>query len=208
MFTGIIEEVGIVESIQKKNDLYKIKIRAKKVTDIGLGESIATNGVCLTVTNLGQDFFEADIMKATIDGTTLKEIKKGSFVNLERALPSNGRLNGHIVQGHVDGLGRIIKFVNLNNLVEYHISASKEILKYIVKKGSVTLNGISLTVSKVNADSFVVSIIPTTLKETTLTKLRTGDLINIETDIIGRYIERLFTPYRESEISMDLLKDF
>lgn len=172
-----------------------------------LGDSIATNGVCLTVTNLGDDFFEAEAMLETINNTTFKDLKSGDLLNLERALSPTKRLDGHIVQGHVDGVGKIINIINSNNEIVYKVSADEDLLKYIVNKGSIALDGISLTVSDVDKNSLEVSIIPTTIRETNLKNKKVGDLINIETDIIGRYVYKFLNKEEESGISLEFLKN-
>ncbi|MGI5949456.1 riboflavin synthase [Peptoniphilus sp.] len=208
MFTGIIEELGKLESIKKSKDLYTLNISCHKVLEgTKLGDSIATNGVCLTVTNLGDGFFEAEAMLETINNTTFKELKSKDLLNLERALSPNKRLDGHIVQGHVDGVGKIINIINNNNEIVYKISADEDLLKYVVNKGSVALDGISLTVSDVDKNSLEVSIIPTTIRETNLKDKRVGDLINIETDIIGRYVYKFLNKEEESGISLEFLKN-
>ncbi|MET3618228.1 riboflavin synthase [Peptoniphilus olsenii] len=175
--------------------------------DTSLGDSIATNGVCLTVTDIGNNYFEAEVMPETINNTTFKKLQIGSPLNLERALSSTKRLDGHIVQGHVDGVGKIRDIKNMSHDIVYKISADEDILKYIVNKGSIALDGISLTVSNVNKNSLEVSIIPTTIKETNLATKKIGDLINIETDIIGRYIYKFLNKEEKSSISYEFLKN-
>lgn len=172
-----------------------------------LGDSIATNGVCLTVTKLGEDFFEAEAMLETLNNTTFKDLKVGEVLNLERALSPMKRLDGHIVQGHVDGVGKIIKITHNANEIVYKISADEEELKYVVNKGSVALDGISLTVSLVDRDSLEVSIIPTTIRETNLKDKKLGDSINIETDIIGRYVYKFINKEEKSIIDLEFLKE-
>lgn len=172
-----------------------------------LGDSIATNGVCLTVTKLGEDFFEAEAMLETINNTTFKDLKVGEVLNLERALSPMKRLDGHIVQGHVDGVGKIINITHNANEIVYKISADEEELKYVVNKGSVALDGISLTVSGVDRDSLEVSIIPTTIRETNLKDKKLGDSINIETDIIGRYVYKFINKEEKSIIDLEFLKE-
>lgn len=192
MFTGIVEEVGRVIEIKKNNKQYQISVACQKVIEAcKIGDSISTNGVCLTVTEIGKDFFKADIMPETVRTTNLSSLKKASRVNLERALLSSGRLDGHIVQGHIDGQGRIMKLLKIDDKLEYIISADEELLNFIVYKGSVALDGISLTVSATYDYGFKVSIIPTTIKDTALAFKKEGDYINIETDIIGRYIWKM-----------------
>lgn len=210
MFTGIIREIGEVSSISKSKNLYTVKIGAKKVLEgCKLGDSIASNGVCLTVTELGDDYFSAHIMSQTIENTSLKNLKIGYKINLEPALSLADKLDGHLVQGHVDGVGRIVRIIDENDKREYIIEPPKDLLKYLVKRGSVAIDGISLTVSDLYTDSFKVSIIPTSLKDTNLQYRRLGDLVNIETDIVGKYIERFTRPEEKSSgIDMEFLTKY
>ncbi|MDY3738681.1 MAG: riboflavin synthase [Peptoniphilaceae bacterium] len=203
----MIEEIGTLKNITKKNNLYTLNINAKKVlNDTKVGDSIATNGVCLTVSDIKDNYFEADVMLETINNTTFKNLKLGDVLNLERALLLTDRLNGHIVQGHVDGVGQIINIkINSNDIV-YKLLTNDSLLKYIVKKGSVALDGISLTISNVDKSSFEVSIIPTTIRETNLASKKVGDLINIETDIIGRYIYKFLNNRNKNDIDYEFLK--
>lgn len=200
MFTGIVEEIGRIKSINNKAQLMEITIECKKVLEgTKYGDSIATNGVCLTVTELSSNYFKAQLMKESLNKTNFSSYMPGDRVNLERALRADGRLDGHMVQGHVDGLGKIKKIINKTNNFEIIIQAEKDILKYIVQKGSVCLDGVSLTVSDVGEDFFKVSIIPTTLKETILADKKEGDYLNIETDILGRYIYKIFSRKEEKK---------
>ncbi|WP_276907472.1 riboflavin synthase [Peptoniphilus duerdenii] len=208
MFTGIIEEQGRLNSIRKEKDLYTLNISAKVVLEgTKLGDSIATDGVCLTVTKLGGDYFEAEAMLETINNTTFKELKGGEILNLERALSPTKRLDGHIVQGHVDGVGKIINTTHNSNEIVYKISAEEDVLKYVVNKGSIALDGISLTVSNVDRNSLEVSIIPTTIRETNLKDKKLGDSINIETDIIGRYVYKFLNKEEKSSIDLEFLRE-
>jgi len=209
IFTGIIEEIGVLNSIKKESDLYTLEVSAKKVLeDTKYGDSIATNGVCLTVTEIGSNFYKAEVMVETINSTNFKDLKKGDKLNLERALSPTKRLDGHIVQGHVDGVGEIINIVNNNREVVYRIKFEGENSKYIVEKGSIALDGISLTVSKVCKDYFEVSIIPTTVLETILSNKKVGEKINIETDIIGRYVYSFLNVSNKKEsITLDFLRE-
>lgn len=192
MFTGIIEEMGIVKSIKSK----VITIEANKIfDDLKLGDSIAVNGTCLTVSSFegkaSPKIFNADITSETLSRTNLGDLKSGFKVNLERALTLNGRLGGHIVSGHIDGVG-IIKNISKNaEDIELTIEVPPNLMKYIIEKGSVAVDGISLTVAKVNKNYFSVAIIPHTLKETILYYKKAGDKVNIENDIIGKYVEKL-----------------
>ncbi|WP_348524453.1 riboflavin synthase [Peptoniphilus duerdenii] len=204
----MIEEQGRLNSIRKEKDLYTLNISAKVVLEgTKLGDSIATDGVCLTVTKLGGDYFEAEAMLETINNTTFKELKGGEILNLERALSPTKRLDGHIVQGHVDGVGKIINTTHNSNEIVYKISAEDDVLKYVVNKGSIALDGISLTVSKVDRNSLEVSIIPTTIRETNLKDKKLGDSINIETDIIGRYVYKFLNKEEKNSIDLEFLRE-
>lgn len=196
MFTGIIEEIGTVRRIGSG----RIHIRAKTVLEgVKIGDSIAVNGVCLTVTELGADFFAADVMPETFQRSSLGKLKTGSGVNLERAMAADGRFGGHIVAGHVDGVGKILSTRRDDTAVWYTIEAKPHVLRYIVEKGSITIDGISLTVATVQETSFAVSIIPHTQEHTVLKERREGDLVNLETDIIGKYVEKLMQPAPQTE---------
>ena len=192
MFTGIIEEMGIVKSIKSK----VITIEANKIfDDLKLGDSVAVNGTCLTVSSFSNKIFNADITSETLSRTNLGDLKSGFKVNLERALTLNGRLGGHIVSGHIDGVGIIKNISKKSEDIELVIEVPTNLMKYIIEKGSVAVDGISLTVAKVdnNKNNFSVAIIPHTLKETVLYYKKAGDKVNIENDIIGKYVERLLS---------------
>lgn len=192
MFTGIVEEVGRVQSIRREPANAVLTIAASKVLeDVHLGDSIAVCGVCLTVTSFTASAFTADVMHETLNRSSLGTLKPGSPVNLERAMPANGRFGGHIVSGHIDGTGRITRIRPDGNAVWYTVSASPSLLRYIVEKGSIAIDGISLTVAQVTGRDFSVSIIPHTQGQTTLSARRVGDTVNLETDCIGKYVEKL-----------------
>ena len=192
MFTGIVEEVGEIQNVKKGIKSSRLAIKAKKViNDTKIGDSICTDGVCLTVTNIVGDLFEADVMAETLRKSNLGELKSGSKVNLERALTLETRLGGHLVSGHIDGVGQIISNLKEDNAVWITIEANSEILRYIVKKGSITIDGISLTVAYVDDKTFKVSIIPHTGEETTLLNKKNGSKVNLECDVIGKYVEKL-----------------
>lgn len=192
MFTGIVEEVGRVQSIRREPANAVLTIAASKVLeDVHLGDSIAVCGVCLTVTSFTASAFTADVMHETLNRSSLGTLKPGSPVNLERAMPANGRFGGHIVSGHIDGTGRITRIRPDGNAVWYTISATPSLLRYIVEKGSIAIDGISLTVAQVTGRDFSVSIIPHTQGQTTLSARRVGDTVNLETDCIGKYVEKL-----------------
>ena len=188
MFTGIIEEVGTLHAMAEGS----IVISCHHVLeDVRLGDSIAVNGICLTVTSFGEAQFTADVMPETIRRTSLSELKRGSRVNLERALTPLSRMGGHIVSGHIDGTGQVFSMKQEGNAILLSVQARADILRYIVEKGSVALDGISLTVAAVDKSNFTVSLIPHTRESTNLKEKRQGSKINIETDIIGKYVERM-----------------
>ena len=192
MFTGIIEEVGHVKSLHRGAKSFTLEVEAEKVLEGTLvGDSIATNGVCLTVTSLTGHGFTADVMPETVSRTALGELVSGSPVNLERALSLQTRLGGHIVSGHIDGTGRIADRRQDDTALWLTIECDSKLLRYIIEKGSVTLQGVSLTVARVDARSFAVSLIPHTQAATTLHQAKVGDLVNIENDIIAKYVEKL-----------------
>lgn len=192
MFTGIVEEIGSIKGISKGANSAVLTLSAKKVLeDVSLGDSIAVNGVCLTVTSYRQGEFTVDVMHETMDRSSLSSLKAGSKVNLERAMIANGRFGGHIVSGHIDGTGKIVSVKKDDNAVWYQISADKKILKYIIENGSITIDGISLTVAKVTDRDFSVSIIPHTLENTILAYKSEGHIVNLENDCIAKYVEKL-----------------
>ena len=192
MFTGIIEEKGNVKSIARGRDSAVITVAASHILkDVYLGDSIAVNGVCLTVTSYSDSSFTADIMHETLERSSLSSLKPGSRVNLERAMKADGRFGGHIVSGHIDGTGTISSIQHDDNAVWYTISAPPRIMRYIIEKGSVAIDGISLTVARVTDSSFSVSVIPHTASVTILGDKKTGDTVNIENDCIGKYVEKL-----------------
>lgn len=192
MFTGIIEEVGSVASIRKGAHSCVLTVNASRVLeDVHLGDSIATNGVCLTVTSFTSHSFSVDVMHETLNRSSLGSLHIGSPVNLERAMLAGGRFGGHIVSGHIDGVGTISSIKEDDNAVWYTVEAPSNILRYIIEKGSITLDGISLTVAKVTNSNFSVSIIPHTRVQTNLASKKVGDVLNLENDLVGKYVERL-----------------
>ena len=208
MFTGIVEEVGTVKTVQKGSSSF-IKIQADKIfEDIHLGDSIAVNGVCLTVTDFDGKVFTADVMNETLSRSSLGALKNGSHVNLERAMAANGRFGGHIVSGHIDGTGTVTEIKNDGIAVWYTISASPEIMRYIVEKGSIAIDGISLTVAKVTENTFSVSIIPHTAQQTILSEKKTGDVVNLENDIVGKYVEKLILPISDNKKQSSISREF
>ncbi|MBR4861252.1 MAG: riboflavin synthase [Firmicutes bacterium] len=212
MFTGIVEEVGTVKQISRGTHSAVLTIRAQTVTEhTKAGDSIAVNGICLTVTQLFPDGFSADVMHETLNRSSLGHLTIGSKVNLERAMAANGRFGGHIVSGHVDGTGHITRIRRDDTAVWYTIHTEPQILRYIVEKGSIAIDGISLTVAAVSQTDFSVSIIPHTAEFTTLHDRRIGDPVNLETDIIGKYVEKLMQPApkeKHSSITREMLSHY
>lgn len=192
MFTGIVEEIGTITHIKNGVKSSKLIINCNKVLETTeIGDSICTNGVCLTVTNISKGTFEADVMAETIRKSNLNTLKIGSKVNLERALSLSTRLGGHLVSGHIDGIGYIKDLKKEDSAIWITIKTSVDILRYILYKGSITIDGISLTIAYVDDDVFKVSIIPHTLQQTILSSKNIGDSVNLECDIIGKYVEKL-----------------
>lgn len=192
MFTGIVEEVGRITSVRKGPHSCVLTVKASRILeDVHLGDSIATNGVCLTVTDYTKSTFSADVMHETLNRSSLGSLRVGSPVNLERAMAANGRFGGHIVSGHIDGTGVIRSIREDDNAVWYSISAEPDIVRLIVEKGSIAIDGISLTVASVSSTQFSVSIIPHTRAETNLASKKVGDVVNLENDVVGKYVERL-----------------
>lgn len=209
MFTGIVEEIGTIEGISINGSSNVIQISANKVLEgTVIGDSIAVNGVCLTVTDISNNSFNADIMPETLNRTYMKNLHKGDKVNLERAMLVGSRFGGHVVSGHIDGIGKITDIVSNDNAVWYTIESSREILYYIVEKGSVALDGISLTVAYVDDRCFKVSIIPHTRSQTILGYKRMGDFINIENDIYGKYINKFWTEQQKVEKKSNITEEF
>lgn len=209
MFTGIVEEIGTIQEIRQGQHSAILKIQAAKVLeDTKVGDSIAVNGVCLTVTSLSKGCFLADVMHETLNRSSLAQMKSGSCVNLERAMAADGRFGGHIVAGHVDGIGKILSTKRDDTAVWYTIEAEPAVLRYIVEKGSVTVDGISLTVAQVWNDRFSVSVILHTQAQTILKERGKGDIVNLETDIIGKYVEKLMQPAEEIHRQSGITKEF
>lgn len=197
MFTGIVEELGTVAAVVDQGDAVRLTVRATTVLeDAGLGDSISVNGCCLTVTTLEGDTWTADVMQETLDKTSLRGVRPGDPVNLERAVTADKRLGGHIVQGHVDGVGTVLSRTPSAHWEVVEISLPTELARYLVDKGSITVDGVSLTVVEAGEDRFTVSLIPETLARTTLGTRGPGDRVNLEVDVIAKYVERLL-PYQE-----------
>lgn len=194
MFTGIIEEIGTIQDIRQSGESMVIKLGAKRVLDdVKLGDSIAVNGVCLTVTSFSTGHFTVDVMPETIRVTSLQGLGRGAKVNLERAMSAGGRFGGHFVSGHVDGTGTVLARTSEHNAVYYQIGIGPDLRHYMVEKGSVAVDGTSLTIFAVDEKSFTISIIPHTLEETIIGSKGVGDLVNIECDMVGKYIEQFIT---------------
>lgn len=202
MFTGIIEEIGTVRRIERGAAGARLTIAAKTVLGgTKLGDSIATNGVCLTVVAMTADSFSADVMAESLRRSSLGALQSGSPVNLERAMPLNGRFGGHIISGHIDGTGTIASQKREDNAVWLTVHTSPSLLRYIVEKGSIAIDGVSLTVAAVDQTGFSVSIIPHTGAQTILLDKKPGETVNLECDVIGKYVEKLLTPYSPAEKS-------
>lgn len=207
MFTGIVEEIGTVRRLTRTPNRCELELTASKVLEgTKIGDSIAVNGVCLTVISMDADGFTADVMPETLRRSNLGTLKPGSMVNLERAMAADGRFGGHIVAGHIDGTGKIQSMQPEGNAMLVTIGATPKLLRYVVEKGSIAIDGISLTVAKVTHSDFTVSLIPHTGEETTLLKHRPGEIVNLETDMIGKYVEKLMQP-KESGVTVDLLRE-
>jgi riboflavin synthase len=196
MFTGIVEELGVVEALQDQCDAVRLTVRGPHVTeDARLGDSVAVNGCCLTVAERHGETFTADVMRETLDKTSLGALEPGGRVNLERAVTATSRLGGHIVQGHVDGTGSVVRREPSAHWELVEISLPPDLARYLVPKGSVTVDGVSLTVVAVGDESFTVSLIPETLARTTLGHREPGEPVNLEVDVIAKYVERLVAPH-------------
>lgn len=213
MFTGIIEELGEIVALQNGNHSCVLTIKANKIfEDLKIGDSVATNGVCLTVTSIQKNQFTVDVMHETLLRSSLGGLSIGSIVNLERAMPTNGRFGGHIVSGHIDGIGTIKKIKKDGCAIWFTIETKETIMRYIVEKGSIAVDGISLTVAKGDRTQFSVSVIPHTIQETVLKQKVVGDIVNLENDIIGKYIDAFTSPrkneIKESNITRDFLDKY
>ncbi|WP_109508916.1 riboflavin synthase [Nocardioides speluncae] len=196
MFTGIVEELGTVEKVEDQGDAIRLTVRAATVLeDAHLGDSISVNGCCLTVADRDGDLWTADVMQETLDKTSLYGVQPGDRVNLERAVTADKRLGGHIVQGHVDTVGTIKSRTPSEHWEVVEIAMPPELGRYLVDKGSITVDGVSLTVVEAGADSFTVSLIPETLARTTLGFRQPGDRVNLEVDVIAKHVEKLVSAY-------------
>lgn len=215
MFTGIIEALGTIESMVDKGDAIRLRVASGKLdmSDVALGDSIATNGVCLTVVDYSPNHYSADVSAETIRLTGFAQYKPGMQVNLEKAMQANSRFGGHIVSGHVDGVGTVSKVITHSDYIEFWVKAPDELAKYIAHKGSITVDGVSLTVNRVNGSEFMLWIIPHTLQETVMRHYQVGTRVNLEVDVIARYLERLMLgdkaaePQKQSDISLAFLAE-
>ena len=211
MFTGIIEEVGTLSFVKHGTNSSVLTIQATKVLEgTNIGDSIAVNGVCLTVTGMNENTFDADVMAETLRRTNLGDLTSGSPLNLERALALNSRLGGHIVSGHIDGTGTIVSFKKEDVATIVTIKTSPNLLRYMLMKGSIAIDGVSLTIMDLTESTFSVSLIPHTKKETILLMKKAGDTVNLETEVIGKYVEKFLgiskpTKQEESTIDMNFL---
>jgi riboflavin synthase len=210
MFTGIVEELGTLKSIKRSSTDFILEIAAPLITaDLAIGDSVAVNGICLTVTMKGKEMFAVDVMPETLNNTNLQKLKPGSSVNLERALTMSSRLGGHLVSGHVDGVGIIKSKKEDSNAVVVQIKAPESVTRYLIDRGSITVDGISLTVMGLAADAITVSLIPHTAKITTLGQKKKGDTVNLEADLIGKYVEKFVSVERgssENKVSASRMK--
>lgn len=209
MFTGIIEEIGVLKGVRKGVQSSILTIQGSVIfEDLCVGDSVAVNGVCLTASGLSSHTFQADVMHETLNRSSLGKLRPGDSVNLERAMPANGRFGGHIVSGHIDGVGTVKAIQKDDNAIWYTIAAEKNILRYIVEKGSVAVDGISLTVAAVTASDFSLSAIPHTVKSTILSLKKAGDPVNLENDLVGKYIEKFLYSAPGQNRSEGITKEF
>jgi riboflavin synthase len=207
MFTGIIEEIGTIQQMKQTGEAIVLTIGARKVLeDVQLGDSIAVNGVCLTVTSFTDRSFTVDVMPETVKATSLRTLTRGSKVNLERAMAANGRFGGHFVSGHVDGIGEIVRKQPVANAVYYDIKVPRELRKYMILKGSVAVDGTSLTIFGLTDETLTISLIPHTREATILGEKKVGDIVNIECDVIGKYVEQFVNGKKEETITLDFLE--
>ncbi len=209
MFTGIIEEIGKVKELIHLSNGARIKVECFKILeDTKIGDSIAINGCCQTVAEIAPDYFAADVSSETLNITNFSSLKGGNLVNLERALTPSSRIGGHIVQGHIDCTGKFLEFKKLSNFYDMIFELPHENIKYVVKKGSIAVNGVSLTTAEINGNIFKAAVIPHTYRNTNLHSLASGEIVNIETDILGRYVEKFLSPdNNNSTLTENFLKE-
>ncbi|MEC1569922.1 riboflavin synthase subunit alpha [Bacillus spizizenii] len=209
MFTGIIEETGTIESMKKAGHSMALTIKCSKILeDVHLGDSIAVNGICLTVTDFTKNQFTVDVMPETVKATSLNDLSKGSKVNLERAMAANGRFGGHFVSGHVDGTAEITRIEEKSNAVYYDVKMDPSLTKTLVLKGSITVDGVSLTIFGLTEDTVTISLISHTISETTFSEKTIGSKVNIECDMIGKYMYRFLHKANENKTQQTITKAF
>lgn len=209
MFTGIVEEIGTVNKVRRGQHSAVLEICTETVLmDTKVGDSIAVNGICLTVTALRPGTFTADAMHETLNRTALVSLIPGSHVNLERAMPANGRFGGHMVTGHIDGTGKVIRIQKDDTAVWFTIQTKPEIMRYVVEKGSVAIDGISLTIARTGRDRFSISTIPHTFRQTILYERKEGDFVNLETDVVGKYVDKLLSLSLGQQAGSNITKEF
>lgn len=209
MFTGIVEEIGTLKSVKNKTEALEVNLSAKEIlTDVKLGDSISVNGVCLTVTNFSEQTVSFDVMPETYRATNIHELQQGDPVNLERAMAAGGRFGGHLVSGHIDGTGKIVSKKPESNAVYYEIELPDELIQYFVYKGSIAVDGTSLTVFGVDDSKVTISLIPHTMEHTVLGAKRPGDSVNIECDMIGKYVAHFLSGQNKEEPKSRLSKQF
>jgi riboflavin synthase len=199
VFTGLIEDIGTVATLERSGDGARLRISSQLVGDLALGDSVAVNGCCLTATAVDDDHFETEAMNQTLEVTALDGVEQGSRVNLELAMRATDRLGGHIVQGHVDGVGTVVSVEDDGFARRVRVTLPAELLRYVVDKGSITLSGVSLTVAELGETWAEVSLIPETLERTNLGDLASGDRLNVECDVVAKYVERLMSPFARKE---------
>lgn len=209
MFTGLVEQVGTIRSIQQNGNGLTLEIKADKIVkDVALGDSIAVDGVCLTVTQFTHNSFRVDAVGETVSRSTLKERSVGDAVNLERALMAGQRMGGHIVQGHVDAVAKIAKVEQRDPEVWLIVDLPDSLQQFVVEKGSVTIDGLSLTIAETHASSIAIAVIPHTAQVTTIGHKKAGDAVNIEVDVLAKYIHKMVQPYKDAGLTMDTLKKY
>ncbi|MGM7701740.1 riboflavin synthase [Pseudalkalibacillus sp. Hm43] len=209
MFTGIIEEIGTIQSVKESSEGYVVTINTKKVLeDVRLGDSISVNGICLTVTSFKESSFTVDVMPETLKATNLKGLGTGDRVNLERAMAAGGRFGGHFVSGHIDGVGKIVSKTPKHNAIYFEIEAPQELNPYFMMKGSVAVDGTSLTIFGVTDTTFTLSLIPHTVEESVIGHKNEGDLVNIECDMLAKYMDNILQRRAEQSQQSKLTKDF
>jgi riboflavin synthase len=199
VFTGLIEDIGIVEALERSDDGARLRISTKLAAELALGDSVAVNGCCLTATAVDGDHFETEAMNQTLEVTALGDVEQGARANLELAMRADDRLGGHIVQGHVDGVATVSSIEDDGFASRVRVTLPTQLLLYVVDKGSITLGGVSLTVSALGGSWVEVSLIPETLERTNLGEVQAGSRLNVECDVVAKYVERLMSPFARKE---------